>query len=91
MYKIEVTKAFQEDIGRLDRKVARLVLDKAEWIAEHPEAARFPLRHMPEDLRGLHKYRAGDYRMFFWIAHERQHMVLYRVLHRSEAYRQLGL
>ena len=90
MYKIEATRAFQEDLEKLDRRVASFVLEKIEWIAKHPEVARFLLRHMPDDLKGLHKYRAGDYRIFFWMEHTEQRMVLYRVLHRREAYRQIG-
>lgn len=90
MYKIEATRSFEEDLAKLDRKVAFFVLEKIEWIAAHPEVARYPLRHMPEDLYGLHKYRMGDWRVFFWVDHKEQRIVLYRVLHRREAYRHLS-
>ena len=57
-----------------------------EWLAEHPEALRFPLRHVPEDLKGLHKYRVGDYRVLLWRDREAEVLTLYGVRHRREAY-----
>ena len=90
MYKIAATRAFQDDMDRLDRTIASFVLQKVEWVAEHPEMARYQLKHLPDDLKGLHKYRIGDHRIFFWMDHDKQQMVLYRVLHRREAYRELG-
>lgn len=87
MYKVEATRAFQKDIERLGRKVISLIFKKIEWLAEHPEMARHPLHHLPTDLSGLHKYRIGDYRIFFWINHNAKTITLYRVIHRREAYR----
>ena len=52
MYRIETTPEFDEDLRRLDRGVARRVVEKVEWLAEHPETLRYPLRHLPDDLKG---------------------------------------
>jgi mRNA-degrading endonuclease RelE of RelBE toxin-antitoxin system len=57
MYRIEITPEFDEDLGNLDRAVARRIIRKVEWLAGHPEALRFPLRHLPDDLKGLYKYK----------------------------------
>jgi mRNA-degrading endonuclease RelE of RelBE toxin-antitoxin system len=57
MYRIETTPEFDQDLSSLDRALARRVIAKVEWLAEHPEALRFPLRRLPKDLKGLHKYR----------------------------------
>lgn len=89
MYRIETTPEFDQDLGSLDRAVTRRVIRKVEWLAEHPEALRFPLRQLPEDLKGLHKYRVGDYRVLLWVDHEAQVLTLYGVRHRREAYDQL--
>jgi len=89
MYRIETTPEFDQDLGSLDRAVARRVIRKVEWLAEHPAALRSPLRHLPEDLKGLHKYRVGDYRVLLWVDHEAQVLTLYGVRHRREAYDQL--
>jgi mRNA-degrading endonuclease RelE of RelBE toxin-antitoxin system len=63
MYRVETTPEVDEDLGTLDRAVVRRIIRRVEWLAEHPEALRFPLRHLPDDMRGLHKYRVGDYRL----------------------------
>jgi len=63
VYRIETTPEFDDDLGSLDRGVAQRVIHKVEWLAEHREILRYPLRHLSEDLKGLHKYRVGDYRV----------------------------
>ena len=42
---------------------------------------------MPEDLAGLCKSRLGDYRILYWVYHEKKLIRIYRVAHRSEVYR----
>ena len=57
-----------------------------EWLAGHLEILRSPLRHLPEDLKGLHKYRVGDYRVLLWVDREADMLTLYGIRHRSEVY-----
>lgn len=70
MYRIGTAPEFDEDIGDLDPAIAQHIIRKVEWLAKHPGVLRFPLRHLPEDLKGLHKYRVGDYRVLLWVDHE---------------------
>lgn len=86
MYRIETTPEFDEDLRNLDHAVARRVIAKVEWLAEHPEALRSPLRHLPDDLKGLHKYRVGDHRILLWLDREAEVLTLYGVRHRREIY-----
>lgn len=86
MHRIETTPEFDEDLRNLDHAVARRVIAKVEWLAEHPEALRFPLRHLPDDLKGLHKYRVGDHRILLWVDREAEVLTLYGVRHRREIY-----
>jgi mRNA interferase RelE/StbE len=90
VYRIETTPEFDEDLSDLDRSVAQRVVRKIEWLAEHPEALRFPLRHLPEDLMGLHKYQVGDYRVLLWVDRENELLTLYGVRHRRDVYDLLG-
>lgn len=90
MYRIEAAPEFDEDIGNLDPAIAQRIIRKVEWLAKHPEVLRFPLRHLPEDLKGLHKYRVGDYRVLLWVDHEAKVLTLYGVRHRHEIYKRLG-
>ena len=89
MYRIDTAPEFDEDIENLDPAVAQRVIRKLEWLAEHPESLRFPLRHLPEGLKGLHKYRVGDYRVLLWVDHEAKVLTLYGVRHRDDIYGRL--
>lgn len=44
---------------------------------------------MPPELEGLCKLRVGDYRILYWIHHDKRVVRIYRVQHRSEVYRGL--
>jgi len=89
MYRVETTPEFDEDLEGLDRAIARRITRKVEWLAEHPETLRFPLRHLPQDLRGLHKYQVGDYRVLLRVDHEAGVLTLYGVRHRRDVYDKL--
>jgi mRNA interferase RelE/StbE len=89
VYRIETTPHFDDDLRRSDRSTVARILEAIEWLAEHPEALRFPLRHVPRDLRGLHKYRVGDYRILLWVDHQERVLTLYGVAHRRSVYREL--
>jgi len=76
MYRLEETPTFRKDLARLDQQIAKQILKKLVWLSKHPETFRFPLKHMPSDLKGLHKYRIGDYRVLLWPDHTEQSLIL---------------
>jgi len=65
MYRLETTPDFERDLKTLERDIAQRISKKLEWLSQNPEALRFPLKHAPKDLKGIQKYRVGDYRVFF--------------------------
>ncbi|MBE0480914.1 MAG: type II toxin-antitoxin system RelE/ParE family toxin [Dehalococcoidia bacterium] len=89
MYRVVTTRQFDNDFRQLDNDTASRVISKAEWLSNHPESLRFPLKHVPSDLKGLHKYRIGDYRLLLWVDHDKQVLTLYAVKHRSSIYKNL--
>lgn len=54
--------------------------------ATGPETLKFPLQHPPKDLKGLQKYRIGDYRILLWVDHKARQITLYGVEHRRSVY-----
>jgi mRNA interferase RelE/StbE len=88
-YRIETTPTFERDFKRLDAAMARRVSKKIVHLAAHPELLGQPLRNMPRDLAGLHKYRVGDFRVLYWVYHSERLLRLYAVQHRSTVYRDL--
>ena len=89
MYRVETTPQFDEGLEKLDRTVVSRVISKIEWLSEHPEVLGSPLKYVPPELKGLHKYRIGDYRLLLWVNHKEQVLTLYGVEHRRSIYKQL--
>jgi len=77
MYRLETTPDFEKDFKSLERDNANRVVKKLEWLSQNPEVLRFPLKHAPRDLKGLQKYRVGDYRILFWVDHNKKAIILH--------------
>lgn len=89
MYRVDTTPEFDSDIKALDRPTAARIIHKIEWLAEHPELLKHPLKNMPADLKGLQKYRIGDHRVLFWVDHNSKSVTFYGVEHRKSVYKNL--
>jgi len=89
MYQIKTTPTFDKDIKKLDRRIAERIIDKIEWLGEYPELLRSSMKHLPKDLEGLQKYRVGDWRVLFWVNHQKKEITLYGVDHRGRIYKKL--
>ena len=87
MYKIRTTPTFERDIKKLDRSIARRIIEKIEQLANTPEILKHPVTYLPKDLEGLQKYRVGDWRVLFWLDHQQKEIILYGVEHRSKIYK----
>ena len=89
-YRIEVGPKTDTQLADLDAAIGASVERKILWLGQN--AARMVHRRLvsvPEELSGLCKLRAGDYRILYWIYHDRKIVRLYRIQHRSEVYRNL--
>ena len=86
MYRIETTPEFDKDLKNLEREITLRVLKKLEWLKQHPEVLRFPLKNPPKELQGIQKYRIGDYRVLLWVDRDKQLITLYGVEHRRSIY-----
>ena len=89
MYQVETTPEFDKDIKSLDPPAAARIIEKIEWLAVHPELLKHPLKNMPKDLKGLQKYKVGEYRVLLWVNHKNRTMILYGVEHRRSVYKRL--
>jgi mRNA interferase RelE/StbE len=74
-----------EDLRRLDKAVGQRILKRIRWLASNfdmviPE----PLKG---DLSGLHKLRAGDYRVLYQIIDKEQLLLIHQIGHRRDIYR----
>jgi mRNA interferase RelE/StbE len=87
-YEIEVGSKADQQLADLDAAIGESVERKIFWLAQN--ATKIIHRHlvsMPKELSGLCKLRIGDYRILYWVYHDKKVIRLYRIQHRSEVYR----
>lgn len=88
-YNLRPLPTFDKSLDKLDNNISRRVIEKLDRLAENPALIPRPMGGLPKDLIGLHKTRVGDWRVFFWVNHEKKEIVLYFVEHRDEIYKRL--
>jgi len=88
-YSIRPHHAFERPFSRLPSELRKRIVEKLEFLASHPETIGPPMKHLSADLRGLHKIRVGDWRVFFWADHTKREIVPYDVDRRDMAYKKL--
>lgn len=86
-YKIEVTTNFIKQYRKLDKNVQQMIYT---WIKKHiyecldPRSYGKPLEN---DLKGLWRYRIGDYRLIVQIIDKRAVIIMIKIGYRKEVYK----
>ena len=89
-YQVEVGKKADAQLADLDAAIGSSIERKILWLGQNAVSlVHRRLVGMPDDLAGLCKLRVGDYRILYWIYHEKKLVRIYRVQHRSDVYRDL--
>ena len=87
-YQVEIGPQAETQFDRLDTAIAASIERRIVWLATNASSVvHRRLVGMPKDLEGLCKLRVGDYRVLYWVYHEKKLIRLYRIQHRSEVYR----
>ena len=84
-YDVEFTSNAKSDLGRLDAKITRRVLEKLDWLADNLDVVGQKALTAP--LKGMFKLRCGDYRVIYDCDRSRRRITVFRVQHRSEVYK----
>jgi mRNA-degrading endonuclease RelE of RelBE toxin-antitoxin system len=88
VYKVTLLPDAQKSFARLDRPVQLRIANRIDWLAENADKiVHHPLTSLPDDLRGLCRMRAGDYRILYWVYTESKYLKIYEIEHRSKDYR----
>lgn len=86
MYAVEITPEGLRHLNRLPDKVRDAALESMLGpIAENPQRLGKPL---VGELEGLRSARRGDYRILYEILEEESVVLVHRVQHRRDVYRQ---
>jgi mRNA interferase RelE/StbE len=80
-YSLVIARRFRQDLRKLDAQTHRRVLEVLERLQEDP----FQGKRLTNVAIGQWRIRVGDYRIRYDI--EGEQVLLYRVRHRREIYR----
>ena len=87
-YTVVFSKEALKDIKKLDKHTAALIIG---WIRKNLEGCENPRLHgkgLTANLSGKWRYRVGDYRLLAEIQDEKVVILMLRVGHRSEIYKE---
>jgi mRNA interferase RelE/StbE len=74
-----------DDLKSLDRSSARKLIERIKnHLSESPEKLGKPLKGV---LRGLHRYRFGDYRVIYTIDRAENTVYIMHIGHRKDVYK----
>lgn len=86
-YFVEIEPQAKEDLASLDSTIIKRIAEKIDWLGENAYLVKHSLlSHLPDDLKGLCKYKVGDYRILYWIYHQSRMIKIYGIEHRSKKY-----
>ena len=85
MYEVRLLEPAQDNLAKLDKRVAKRVVNKLFWLAENFESVR--LEPLQANLAGFYKLRVGDYRAVYEVVDDEQVLIVHRVGHRRDVYK----
>ena len=85
MYHLRIIQTATRELERLDKLVARRIVERINWLAANLDDIN-PESYTGE-LAGLYKLRVGDYRVVYEILRGETVIVIHQIGHRSEIYR----
>ncbi|MGQ0694530.1 MAG: type II toxin-antitoxin system RelE family toxin [Nitrospiraceae bacterium] len=85
MYRVRLLDTASKDLAKLDKPVARRIVERVHWLTENLEDAN--LEALTGEFEGLFKLRVGDYRVVYELLHGEELIIIHAVGHRREIYR----
>ena len=85
MYKVHLLPKAEKSFARADIALARKLASCFELLEADP--LHHPnIKKLVGPLKGLHRFRAGDYRIIYRIDSANKTVFVLRIAHRKEAY-----
>jgi len=84
-YRVRILGAASQDLARLDKPIARRIVQRINWLAANLDAIR--LETLTGDLAGLYKLRVSDYRVIYEVLWDEETIMIHAIGHRREIYR----
>lgn len=87
MYSLETTTQFDKEFKRLDRFTQRMLKSWIEKNIQHCENPRVIGKALSGELKGLWRYRIGDYRLICLIQDDKLIILALAIGHRREIFK----
>jgi mRNA interferase RelE/StbE len=85
LYSVRLLKTASKELEKLDRSVAKRIIDRLEWLSLNVDSTKlFPLKG---ELSGLYKLREGSHRIIFEILKSENIIIVHAIGHRREIYK----
>jgi mRNA interferase RelE/StbE len=85
LYSVRLLKTASKELEKLDRSVAKRIIDRLEWLSSNLDSTKlFPLKG---ELSGLYKLREGSHRIIFEILRSENTIIIHAIGHRREIYK----
>ena len=87
MYEVIFTDSALKELQKLDKPVVRVIKN---WVVKNLVDCVDPRMHgkpLKGNLKGIWRYRVGDYRLFADIQDDKLVIFLFEVAHRKEIYK----
>lgn len=87
MYQVKFSESAVKELKKLDKTTARIIKN---WILKNLVDAPDPRiygKALTGNLKGIWRYRVGDYRLFAEIEDNILTVFIFEVIHRSKAYK----
>lgn len=87
MYTVDFSESALKQLKKLDKQTARVIKN---WIVKNLVDCSDPRQHgkaLTGNLKGIWRYRVGDYRLFAEIKDEQVLIFIFDIAHRREIYR----
>ena len=87
MYEVIFTDSALKELKKLDKPVVRVI---KHWVVKNLVDCVDPRMHgkpLKGNLKGVWRYRVGDYRLFADIRDDKLVIFLFEVAHRKEIYK----
>ena len=85
MYRVRLLDTASKDLAKLDKPLARRIIERVHWLAKN--VADADLEALTGDFEGLFKLRVGDYRVVYELIHGEELIMIHAIGHRREIYR----
>lgn len=87
MFSIKFSEEAVKELKKLDKQTAKLIKN---WVLKNLVDTVDPRLHgkaLTGNLKGIWRYRVGDYRLFAEIKDKELIVLIFEIVHRKEAYK----